>query len=63
MKHAASQFSHGEALIVILPQAGQYSPKVLAGTCVGHDSSNTHVLVQFEDETYETAFIPISQIQ
>jgi len=61
MRYAASQFSHGGSLTVILPQAG--APKVLAGTCVGWDTTNTHVLVQFEDETYGTSYVSISQIQ
>jgi hypothetical protein len=63
MVQAASQISYGQSVTVILPQPLSTVPKVLAGTCVGWDTTNSHVLVQFSDTTYGTSFVPISQIQ
>jgi hypothetical protein len=61
MIQAASQISYGQSVTVIIPQPNTTTPKLLAGSCIGWDSTNRHVLVQWGDGSSE--YIPVSQIQ
>jgi len=63
MVQAASQISFGASVTVIFPQPSSINPKVLSGVCAGWDTSSGHILVRFDDASYETCYVPISQIQ